>query len=143
MSLVTIRGISGDQRARPAVGFRPQFERLEDRTVPSTLESREPPPLTGVDPNSGVNAPVDILGSSEDGRFILFQSQATNVVDGQISPPLQTNLFWRDTKSNETKLVSRYGDEPSFGVPPTFKKSLGIVPSVITPGPGQKVSYSR
>jgi hypothetical protein len=142
MALVTIRGISGDERARPAVGFRPFVERLEDRTVPSTLESRVPPPITGVDPNTGVNASIDILGASENGQYIIFQSQATNLVDKQISPPLQTNIFWRNVATNETKLVSRYGNDPSFGIPANFFKSLGAVQSVVNPGPDQKVSYN-
>ena len=143
MALVTIRGISGDARkARPAVGFRPVVERLEDRAVPSTLESRVPPNLSGIDPNSGVDARIDILGASEDGNYIIFQSQATNLVDGQISPPLQNNIFWRNVSTNETKLVSRFADDPQFGVPPGFVKSLGAVESVINTGPGQKVSYT-
>src|SRR5215212_572625 len=123
MATVTIRGITGDDRAtQPPVLFRPWLERLEDRATPATLESREPPPISGVDPNTGVNAPIDILGASENGQYILFQSQATDLVDKQISPPLQTNLFWRNVATNETKLVSRYGDDSSFNVPTGFFK---------------------
>jgi hypothetical protein len=76
------------------------LERLEAREVPATLVS------VGADGTSPLNAPVDIIATSDDGRYILFQTKATNVVVGQQDPVGTTDLFWRDVTGNRTELLS-------------------------------------
>ena len=94
--------------ATPTLSFKPRMEALEDRLTPA------PSPIVPVDIISasptldgtfrGANAPVDILDVSSDGRTVLVQSKATNLVPGQIDIPDTTDLFY--VQDGNVSLVS-------------------------------------
>ncbi|HET6572450.1 MAG TPA: VCBS repeat-containing protein [Fimbriiglobus sp.] len=84
---------------RPA--FRPVVEALEARSVPAAS-------LVSVadDGLSGANAPVTLLGTSDDGGAILVQSTATNIVPGQNDVPGTLDLFWISRTSGQRALIT-------------------------------------
>jgi hypothetical protein len=120
-----------DRTGRPVspLTFRPLVERLEERTVPSTLVTRVPPSPSGIDPLIGGDDSSVILGSSDDGRFVLIQSLATNLIQNQVSPPGQTNLFHLDRVANKITLVSAF-DPTGSSKFTAGQKGLGVVPSI-------------
>ena len=109
---------------RPGLQFTPAVERLEDRAVPATLIS-----TSGA--LAGANAPVVILGSSDDGQKVLLQSTATNLVTGQIDAPGTIDLFYLDRANGAIQLVTAFGPAPGSGVVPGTV-AIGAEPS--TPG---------
>jgi hypothetical protein len=119
------------------------LERLEDRSVPATLVTLA---ANGTDP---LNAPVDILATSDDGNFILFQTKATNVVTGQIDPVGTTDLFWRDVGGNRTELLSGLDQSlPGATAGVSRTKTLGVEASspgvfnnAVMSGDGQVVAF--
>ncbi|CAN5552509.1 hypothetical protein BH11PLA2_BH11PLA2_05540 [soil metagenome] len=78
-----------------------QVNHLEDRCTPSaTLQD-----VNGSFSGAG-NKPSNLLGQSDDGRYIIFESQATDLVVGQSDIPNTNDLFWRDLQTGETRMVS-------------------------------------
>jgi hypothetical protein len=73
---------------------------LEDRCVPATLFS------TNATQTDALPADASVLGTSRDGRYVLFQSTAINVVQNQIDTPGTNDLFWADSATGERRLVS-------------------------------------
>ena len=63
---------------RPGSPTRLRVESLEDRAVPATLTSTD---FTLTSQAGGESA---VVGASEDGRYVIIQSTATNFVDDQI-----------------------------------------------------------
>jgi hypothetical protein len=110
--------------------FHPSLEPLEERDVPAALVSH--PPTINV---QGADAPVTVLGTSQNGNFVLLQSAATNLAQGQISPPGQTNLFLFTQGSGTIQLISAF-PAGTGGVQAGFVKSLGVDPSI----PGQQLN---
>lgn len=98
MSLVTLPRLRGDRGTNPFT--RLGLECLESRTVPATLIS------TDFTQSSALPADAEVLGASTDGRYIVFQSKATNVIQGQIDQPNTNDIFWQDTATAERRLVS-------------------------------------
>ena len=87
---------------RPAARPRLGLERLESRENPATDILTTPFGNAFPVPEGG-----EIVGASDDGRYVIFQSSATNVIQGQINPiPGATNLFWQDTFTGQRRLVS-------------------------------------
>src|SRR4051812_27538595 len=85
--------VSRSTPVRPAL----RLEHLEDRTLLASTLQLVSTPVAGTGPGPAVAASNDAssLNSSkdrisDDGRFILFQSNATNLVPGQVTltPPL-------------------------------------------------------
>jgi hypothetical protein len=131
MSLVSFpRTVRSGRPGSSGSLLRPTVERLEDRDVPASLVSH-PPAIT----TQGVDAPVTILGTSQNGNFVLLQSDATNLAQGQISPPGQTNLFLFTQGSSTVQLISAF-PAGGGGVQAGFVKSLGVDPSI----PGQQLN---
>jgi hypothetical protein len=126
-------------------GFRPTLERLETREVPdATLVARQPDFTSQTDfLDLPADAPIQVLGTSSNGRYLLLQSKATNlarfvdatgVIRPQVSAPGQNNLFFldrRDDGTNNIKLISAYDPAATFDtqfVP--GQKGLGAAESV-------------
>jgi len=136
MSRVTFS--HGARDGRPSrSGFRPGVETLEDRSVPATLVS------VADDGLNGANAPVTVLGTSNDGNQIIVQSTATNLVPGQIDVPGTMDLFYIDRLGGRRVLIS--AQDPSL---PGGAKALGVEPSIfgtihnaVISGDGQSVAF--
>jgi len=60
-----------------------------------------------------IPAGATLVDASDSGQFVLYSSTDTNVIAGQQTiPSLNPNLFWLDTKTGETRLVThRAGSE--------------------------------
>ena len=52
------------------------------------------------------DASAQILGVSDDGRYAIFSSSATNLIQGQIDIPGMQDLFWTDLLTSQVKLVT-------------------------------------
>jgi FG-GAP-like repeat/WD40-like Beta Propeller Repeat len=139
-----------------------RLEALESREMPdATIVTRQPStdPLLNIT-NLPADAPVQVLGSSTDGRYLLLQSKATNLVRvqgpagdfrPQVSAPGQNNIFWMDTQGqagDNIRLISSY-DPPNNaqGFVPG-QKGLGAAISVpgeflnaVISDDGQTVSF--
>ena len=130
----------------PALSFKPAVEALELRAMPdATLVTKQPDfnSQTGI-LDIPADAAVQVLGASSNGRYLLLQSQATNlsrVLDAslnpqpQVSAPGQTNIFYLERGvggvNNNITLISSYNPVPAFDqqfVP--GQKGLGVLPSV-------------
>lgn len=78
----------------------------------SSLRAAEPPSATDAEliskPKGGVPFAESNhqYGVSKNGRFVVFDSKANNVVPG-IDPQGLSQIFWLDRKTGETRLVSR------------------------------------
>lgn len=97
-----------------------RIESLEDRAVPASLQSTD---FTLAFPSNGDSA---IVGASEDGRYVIIQSTASNFIEDQIDTEGDMDLFWVDRQTGVRRLVS--AETGSLGL-----KAVGVVPSV----PGQ------
>src|SRR5438045_2600875 len=85
--------------------WRLALEVLEDRTVPApllNLVSPTNPQLPTSDSAGGVFAPLN----SADGRFTVYQSNAANLVSGQVNTAVASNIFLHDQQTGTTTLVS-------------------------------------
>jgi FG-GAP-like repeat/FG-GAP repeat/WD40-like Beta Propeller Repeat len=129
--------------------FQPRVESLEERAVPDATivtQQQSQTDTSGTYLPLPADAPVQTIGSSSNGRYLLLQSKATNLISvqnasgtlvPQVSAPGQTNIFWLQRNSdgtNNIKLVSAYDPDPAFDN--TFvpgQKGLGVAESV----PGQ------
>lgn len=139
MSLVSFPRASrpGQTSSTEDLTFRPGLERLEDRATPALLISDVPANISGSNTNNGsiggtgigVDGTSTIIGTSSDGTYLLIQSQATDFVPNQVTPPGQYNLFWYDTSTSERKLISAF-DPPTGSLFKVGTKSLGVTPSV-------------
>ena len=105
MSLVTLSRGGRDGRP-PRPGFRPGVEPLEDRSVPASLVS------AAADGLSGANAPVTVLGTSDDGGAIVVQSTATNLVPGQNDVPGTLDLFLLNRAGSGRSMITVQGVAP-------------------------------
>jgi hypothetical protein len=95
--------------------FRPGKPRKATRTKSAGLtvqhlEDRSVPAAGLVDRNSTLlgsgNAPATVLDMSDDGRFAIFASAATDLIQGQVDIPGTNDLFWADLLTNEVRLVT-------------------------------------
>lgn len=95
--------------------FRPGKPRKTARPRPSgltlqLLEDRSVPAAGLVDRNSTLlgsgNAPATVLDMSDDGRFAILSSAATDLIQGQVDIPGTNDLFWTDLLTNEIRLVT-------------------------------------
>jgi hypothetical protein len=82
----------------------PTVERLEDRTLPSTLAPvvTVNPALPPSDSAGGVSQALN----SADGRYTVFTSTAPNLVAGQVHTAVVQNVFLYDRQAGTTTLVS-------------------------------------
>ncbi len=119
MSTVRIQG------SRVGGGFRPAVERLEDRTVPASLISSTGNAFAGAD------APVELLGVSDDGAALLVQSTATNLVAGQADVPGTNDLFYFNRSTGQRTLITAF-DPPAGSLFTAGTKAIGASRS--TPG---------
>ncbi|MBX3398738.1 MAG: hypothetical protein KF873_08365 [Gemmataceae bacterium] len=76
-------------------------QHLEDRSVPAAGLVDRNSTLLG----SG-NAPATVLDMSDDGRYAIFSSAATDLIQGQVDIPGTNDLFWTDLLTNEIRLVT-------------------------------------
>ena len=107
-----------------------RVEALEDRSVPAAS-------LVNVSANGGAptNAGATPLAlSANDGRYLIFLSDATDVIAGQVDTPGTTDLFWRDLQTGTTKLISAASG--SNGLTAT-----GGVSDAVISGDGQWVAF--
>lgn len=118
MSHVSISGPAGRVR------FRPGLQDLEDRTVPATL-------VTTSGAFDGADAPVIVLGTSDDGQQLLLQSTATNLVPGQVDIPNTNDLFYFNRATGERALITAF-DAPAGSLFTDGTKAVNA--SVSTPG---------
>lgn len=100
MSLVTFPRWPGDRRGARPTSARLGTEMLEDRCTPATLFS------TNSTQTESLPADASVIGTSRDGRYVLFQSTAINVIQDQIDTPGTNDLFWTDSATGERRLVS-------------------------------------
>jgi len=133
MSFVTFPRAPRDGRPQRSIPFRPAVELLEDRSVPATLISN------GDNTQEGADAPVVVLGASEDGNYLLLQSTATNLVPNQIDSPGSVDLFWFDQTTGTRRLITAF-DPPATSSVLAGSKSLGA--SISTPGVSLKAMIS-
>src|SRR5712664_1797110 len=88
--------------------FRPTFEQLELRHLPSTVV---PISLANSGPSVTPNGDSFPAEPSADGRFVVYSSTATNIVPGQQQDPNSNgNVFLYDRLSQTTTLVSHASD---------------------------------
>lgn len=111
----------GQSNRRPFGSTQLRVEALEDRAVPAaTLVS------TDFNLSSQANSDSAVVGTSEDGRYVIVQSTASNFIKDQIDSKGDMDLFWIDRVTGDRRLVS--AEDGSKGL-----KAVGVVPSV----PGQ------
>ncbi len=141
MSFVTFPRTPRDGRLLRTTPFRTAIEQLEDRAVPANLISY------GAGTQEGADAQVVVLGTSDDGNYLLLQSTATNLVANQIDSPESNDLFWFDQTTGVRKLVSAF-DPPAGSTIPAGTKALGAslsIPGVslkaMISGDGQAVAF--
>src|SRR5260370_32342791 len=79
-----LRGRSG--RLENRVVFRPAIERLETRALPSVQAVSVADPSFIPDTGNGTSTAF-ASSVSQDGRFVVFSSEASNLVSGQIDAP--------------------------------------------------------
>lgn len=74
------------------------------------LEDRVTPSASLVDINNSFlgagDRPANILGMSDNGRYILFESKATNLITGQQDIPDTNDLFWKDLQTGDTRMIT-------------------------------------
>src|SRR5437879_801260 len=99
-----VRGPLSSARRRSLQGSpRPSVEQLEDRTMPAVdLLSIAAPPMS--EPANAASTLNTGQGASmsESGRYVVFQSQATDVVAGQADSNGGWDIFLRDTAAHTT-----------------------------------------
>jgi Tol biopolymer transport system component len=92
-------------KAAVRAGCRLSVERLEDRCLPSTLQAISVPDPH--QPPSDTAAGASALDAvSADGRYVVFESTAPNLVPGQAGSPFVNNIFLLDRSTGVTTLVS-------------------------------------
>lgn len=119
-------------RSRQAA-YRLCFDRLEDRVVPSTLQ-----PITGPNlqlPPSDTAGEVSQFKASADGRYIVYTSEAPNLVTNQITTTPASNVFLFDAQQRTTTLVSH-----ALGANTTTANSDSTFPRVS--GDGRYIAYT-
>src|SRR4051812_7354095 len=85
--------------------------RLEDRLTPSSYASlvsradpAAPPDTPGGASDFGSPSRQSVL--SDDGRYLVYQSAASNIIAGQMDLNAATDIFLYDRTANTTNLVS-------------------------------------
>src|SRR5262245_60002053 len=102
---------SAPRKRRPHVNRRPlSLEVLEDRVVPAlqVVSSIAPELLTATSSTTANNTSqaTDMHALSEDGRYAVFASQATNVVNGQSDSNSNFDVFLFDQQTGKNLLIS-------------------------------------
>lgn len=92
---------------KSAKSLRWELTRLEERSTPSIALVNLNANLSG-----STNQPATMLDASVNGRYIIFATTATDVIPGQIDQPNTLDLFWRDTQTQETRLITAQWDNP-------------------------------
>src|ERR1043165_4951882 len=96
--------------------YRPILESLEDRTlfsvnVISTAAVSSGPPLATA---TGQSEADPVHSISANGRYVVFSSNATDLVFGQQNPyPNAVNVFLHDNQSGTTTLISHQAGSPT------------------------------
>lgn len=110
-----------DQQPRPRIHARPILARLMLSTC-ALLAVWSAPQAQNTEPSlvsraggsgDAANAASTAVSMSSDGRFVLFGSQATNVVTGQVDTPGTSDVFLHDRQTGTTILVSRALEQPT------------------------------
>ena len=112
-------------------------ENLEDRSTPATLATPGLPTGTAADGD----ASDELVAVSADGGAELFASKATNLVTGATDNNNDFDLFWRDTKTGTTKLVTAQAgtlNALGFGV---TSASVPLATRAVLSRDGQRVAY--
>jgi hypothetical protein len=91
------------------------LQALEDRTTPAANLVDRSNTLLG----SG-DASATVLGMSDDGRFAIFSSLASNLIQGQVDIPGTKDLFWTDLLTGEVRLVTNL---PTISIDGTTNKT--------------------
>lgn len=129
MSLNFLPPAGPERSARPAQAtgsLRSVLELLEDRSVPAaTLLSSSSDLLRSAD------APVTVLGTSDDGQVVLAQSTATNIVPGQNDVPGTNDLFVFNLRAGTRTMITAAGTTGAAGFLPGTK---AVGASVSIPG---------
>jgi hypothetical protein len=111
-------------------------ERLEDRCLLATLQAISLP-----DPNQPPSATADGASNSPsisaDGRYIAFQSNAPNLVAGEISTDFTDNVFLLDHSNGIVSLVSHLP-----GAPTTTARNFPVFTNPLISSNGRFVVYS-
>jgi hypothetical protein len=97
----------------PRPGLR--LEELEDRRLPSTLQVISAPVGSGTGPAIGAGNDFSTTASiSADGRYIAYESNASNLVVGQVTTTIGSNVFLLDQTTGATSLVSHATASPTI-----------------------------
>ena len=129
-------------RADAPAAFRPALVQLEDRSTPASLLT-----LAASGAFLGANAPVQILGVSDDGQKILAQSTATNLVPGQVDVPDTNDLFYFNRTTGVTALVTaRDPATAAQGTPGTqaigaLLSTPNVLNNAVISGDGSRVGF--
>ncbi len=103
-------------------GTRPAHAFLFDRTAgTSTLATR-----SADHPGEPASAGADALALSDDGRYLLFASPATDLIAGQIDGPQSDDIFLHDRAAGTTVLVSHVAGDPTRTSGRAFSGQPGI-----------------
>lgn len=90
-----------DADRRPAKRPSLLVDRLEDRWNPAASLVDQSFLL----PSAG-NQPSELIAASTDGRYVLFQSKATDLIVNQQDLPDTNDLFWKDLLTGQIKMVT-------------------------------------
>lgn len=100
--------------------------RVTIRPFDSPTTSRVSLSSAGVESNELSESP----SVSADGRYIVFQSEATNLIAGRTAPSGISQIYLRDTLTNEVQLISQLG-----GVYGNAESKFPVISSLGAPDP--------
>ena len=110
------------------------IEQMEDRCVLSTVSAVSFPAFNSGTPLGIDSLRTDVRQMSDDGRFVVFTSQASNIIAGQVDDNNRTDVFRFDRQTGTTILVSHIGDGKTTG-------NLGAHHPSIS-GDGQRIVFA-
>src|SRR5262245_55780030 len=101
--LVQTRTPSRAERRR-----KPRLESLEDRAVPAVQAVSSAVPPLSVPATGNANSLVSTISSvSDNGRYVVYLSKATNLVANQVDSNNTNDVFLFDRETGTTRLLSR------------------------------------
>jgi Tol biopolymer transport system component len=103
------------------------YDRASDTNTAASLHAANLPSISA-------NGHSGSMRASADGRFVVFTSEATNLVPNQSDVNNGTDIFVRDRQTNTTKLVSH-----ASGSPATTANAASDSPAISTDG--QWITY--
>src|SRR5262245_44120361 len=116
------------------------LDRLDDRTTPSA---------TLVDVNNSFlgagNKPSNLLDLSDDGRYVIFESMATDLIPGQQDIPNTNDLFWKDLQTGDTRMITALPPvtDTGYDYANTRLSPIGFALQAVIDGAPVKPSFNK